>query len=123
MKTLSLEKALGFSPKAEGGHAGASLRRIVLSQQQLDEVYRHWENQIRALAPSASEAGKTILNVVLDLGGDQPYVNLELAAGLALPDFSAIWPYCGWWQEELKAFGEMAFAGGARIEGVTWRLA
>jgi hypothetical protein len=72
-----------------------------------------------ALAPGPDEA--PVLNLVFDLGGGQPHLCVRVPAKDRLPDFSALWPYCAWWQEELSLFSGLKFEEAPKGVGVNWR--
>jgi hypothetical protein len=127
MKAFTLESALGFSVKAEH-KGGASLQKVALEGNELQKAFRHWQGlgeeerpplRSLVLAPGPNEA--PALNLVFDLGGDQPYLCVCVPVKDRLPDFSALWPYCAWWQEELSLFSGLKFGEAARNAGVNWR--
>lgn len=127
---MNLERTLGFSPKTES-KAGASLQRVKLDGSSLAKAMAHWRGlsgadrpSLRSLSRSEGEDKSAWLNIVLDTGGQDARLCLELPlGGGALPDFSSIWPYCRWWQEELATFAGLKFEGADKDSGVAWRLA
>lgn len=127
---MNLERALGFSPKADH-KPGASLQRVRLDDSSLARVMGHWRScsaadrpSLRSLSRSEGDGKGAWLNIVLDTGSPEARLCLELPLGdSALPDFSSIWPYCRWWQEELSTFAGLKFEGAEKNSGVAWRLA
>ena len=126
---MNIERALGFSPKVES-KAGASLQRVKLDDSSLAKAMDHWRScaladrpSLRALSRSEGDGQGAWLNIVLDAGDRDAWICLELPLGRdALPDFSSIWPYCRWWQEELSTFAGLKFEGTGKDSGVAWRL-
>lgn len=125
---MNLERALGYSPKTES-KPGASLQRVRLDGAALSRVMGHWRTcssadrpSLRSLSRSSSDTGDW-LNIVLDTGAPEARLCLEVPITGALPDFSAVWPYCRWWQEELTNFAALKFEGAQTPAGVAWRLA
>jgi hypothetical protein len=126
---MNLERALGFSPKAEF-KPGASLQRVRLDEASLARAMGHWRScaaadrpSLRSLSRSEGEDKKAWLNIVLDAGGQDARLCLEVPISGALPDFSSIWPHCRWWQEELSTFAGLKFEAAEKQAGVAWRLA
>jgi hypothetical protein len=107
---------------------GASLQKVSLNRNELEKVFRHWQGiseeerpplRSLALAPGPDEA--PALNLVFDLGGSQPYLCVRVPVTDRLPNFSTLWPYCAWWQEELSLFSGLKFDEAAKNAGVNWR--
>jgi hypothetical protein len=79
---------------------------------------------LRSLSRAHGDGLGPQLNLVLDPGGGEACICLELPLGGGLlPDLSSVWPYCRWWQEELSTFSGMEFDESEKSRGVAWRLA
>lgn len=124
------EIAFGIPLKFES-RSGASLQKARIDGESLAKSFAHWRGLdpakrplLRSLSHSAGEDKNPVLNAVFDAGGNEGWVCLEVMDnGKAIPDFSSIWPYARWWQEELTLFGGLRFEGDGKIEGVAWRTA
>jgi hypothetical protein len=127
---MNTDSAFGIPLRLES-RPGASLQKARIDGEALAKAFAHWRGLdpakrplLRSLSHSAGEDKNPVLNAVFDLGGKEGWICLELMDnGKAFPDFSAIWPYGRWWQEELTLFSGLRFEGTAGIEGVSWRLA
>lgn len=126
---MNLERVLGFSPKLDS-KPGASLQRARIDEQSLRRAVEHWRSlgpadlpSLRSVSRSDGDGQGSRLNLVLDLGGKDACLCLEIALDGSLPDLSSVWPYCRWWQEELSTFSGVKFEGPEKTSGVAWRLA
>jgi Ni,Fe-hydrogenase III component G len=127
---VSLEQAFGFSPRLEGG-GKSPLPVFRVDESKLSALMRHWESLDGAKLPclsgintSPAESSRALLNLFFDLGNGEPVVCMEaeLAGDRAFPDFSRVWPYAAWWQEELRTFAGVRFAGISSGRRVQWQL-
>jgi hypothetical protein len=128
---LSIEEALGFSPEILEG-SNFSIQRVSVDMEALLQVYSRWCGLARVRAPrllgitiAPGEESRVQLHLVLDLGGVGPFLCLEadLPRDRVLPDFSLVWRYAAWWQEELSVFYGLRFDGKKIPEEISWRLA
>jgi hypothetical protein len=121
---LSLEQACGCRPELKT--RGGSLVEARVDATTVREIFAHWQRlaaddlpSLRALHLSPDGA---IFRLVLDLREPGRWFCLETTPVGELPDFSAVWPHCRWWQDELATFAGLVFEG-KKEEGVSWRLA
>jgi len=130
MTTSDLQELLGdycAFPKLEE----RSTPEIIVSSEEFRKLTVHWKSlgvsskpRLRGLTvsrePGASRSLRLLLSVAA--GGDSLLLSTEFNRGSSLPFLHEIWPYAGWWENELRVFEIVKFPEAKKSGGVLWQL-
>jgi len=127
----TFREAFGVAPVRKIGK-WPTLQPIHFDLNALEKVLERWKNieedalpRLLGLTVSPNIEGRPILNIFFETDPACLIARLEseIPADGSVPDFSQVWPYSSWWQEELSVFSRIRFAGHDPQEGIRWRLA
>lgn len=131
LERMGVEAVLGFSPPVDERDS-ASITRVPVDHDGLMKLVGHWSAlsptkipALQGITISPGEESRILLNLLIDQGGAGPFlcVEADMPRDRVLPNFSSIWPYADWWQEELAVFFGVRFESKNAKEGVAWRRA
>jgi hypothetical protein len=78
--------------------------------------------RLRGISLSRADESEPRLVLVLDAGGRAPFfvVSAPLKKDSEMFRLSTVWPYAGWWEEELSRFSGLTFSGSAPESEARW---
>lgn len=108
---------------------GEKILRVQASGSELGRLVDHWSKlsaeerpELLGLTASAGAQGSApSLELLLAQGENLPHVVVSVAAAPGFARPSAVWPYSLWWEEELRTFSGVEFAGMIPERDATWR--
>ncbi|MGE3261310.1 MAG: hypothetical protein AB7K68_05990 [Bacteriovoracia bacterium] len=107
--------------------AGDKVSRVQAGTSELAKLLEHWGALPSGERPalhglSTAGAGTNLsIELLLTCGNEPIFFILEVAPSSAFPRPSALWPFSLWWEEELRTFNGVEFAGMIPERDATWR--
>jgi len=107
------------------GAASTGTQEISVSAAELRKLAAYWKSLSPEIRPRLRgitiSQGTGKLQLILSASGAASVLVGAEKSEEPFPQFHEIWPYAGWWEDELRGFEGVGFPERRENGGVTWR--